>query len=133
MSKLAAIKAQIDDLYDRMRRGRPVMTPIHPSDLEWLCQQAERAEELENEKEEIEDELSDLEESAHQTQIDFLEANGERNLLLLKDQRYKQALEDARGYLLKASSAYTDNCDFHVNYRIQEAMVSIDEALKEDA
>lgn len=42
-----------------------------------------------NRVEELEEELYELNESAYQTQMDFLEVNGKRN-------RYKQALEEIR-------------------------------------
>lgn len=58
--------------------------------------------------------------------------DAERQIALWEgNQRYKRALEDARKNLLLAINAYDESRDFHVNYKIQEAILNINDALRE--
>lgn len=80
---------------------------LSSADIDYLIQQAEVSKEwqivanntyadlikAERRVKELEDKLYELNESAYETQIDFLEANGKKNSLLEQNQRHKQALE----------------------------------------
>src|SRR5699024_1595542 len=110
-------------------------------DVEWLIQQAELTERWEQalkneariskrEENKLNKRVDELEHEIKQIKTAYDDRIDDIDGYTKEIQRYKQALEIARKSLLKASDAYTDNCDFHVNYRVQEAIVNIEEALK---
>jgi len=61
--------------------------PGTQSDINWLIEQAERVQELE-------EKYYNLKESAYETQMDFLDANKYRNIYKEQNKRYREALEE---------------------------------------